>query len=325
MKLKTLVALCLVLPFTLQAHTHRPDYHAPIQVMGDHTHNTGEWMLSARMMSMSMNEIQNGKSVLSEDAFFEETSYMMAPKSMSMTMYMIGGMTALSDKVTVSAMLPLIQKEMTMVRKTDGAEIDRDTQGIGDAKLTTLIRLFSDKDSSAHWISGVSLPLGSITEETDGTRLGYGMQLGSGTPDIRNGLSFTRMQEEGSYGFQILTLLRPFKNKEGYSLGDEVSFTAWKAKVLSHSFSTSLRTNFKGWGGIKGSDGELNAMMSPGKSTTSGGELLDLSWGLNYIHQSGALKGHRLALEAGLPVYEQYHGYRLKTEWWATLGWQYTL
>lgn len=325
MKLKTLLALCLVLPFSLQAHTHRPDYHAPIQVMADHTHNKGEWMLSARTMSMSMTELQNGRSVLSENAFFSDTSYMMMPKEMSMTMHMIGAMTAISDKVTIAAMLPLVQKDMTMVRKSDRAEIERSSQGLGDAKITGLFRLHTSKDTSAHWISGVSIPLGSITEEENDTRLGYGMQLGSGSPDITNGLSLTRMQETGSYGFQATTILRPFTNKEGYSLGNEVAFTGWKAKTLSQSFSTSLRANFKAWGGIKGNDTEINAMMSPGNSTTQGGERLDVSWGLNYIQPSGALKGHRLALEAGLPVHEQYHGYRLKTEWWATLGWQYTL
>jgi hypothetical protein len=293
--------------------------------MGDHTHNQGEWMLSYRAMSMSMNGIQNGSESLSEDAFFENTSYMMAPKEMSMTMHMIGAMAALSDKLTIAAMLPLIQKDMTMVRKMGRTEVERSTQGLGDAKVTGLFRLFNDGNTSAHWISGISVPLGSITEEEDDTRLGYGMQLGSGTPDIRNGISVTKMQENGSYGFQAITTLRPFTNKEGYSLGDEVQFTTWKALVLSHSVSTSLRANFKAWGDIKGNDANLNAMMSPGNSTTQGGETLDLSWGINYIHQSGALKGHRLALEAGVPVHQRYHGYRLQTEWWATLGWQYTL
>jgi hypothetical protein len=212
-----------------------------------------------------------------------------------------------------------------MVRKMGRTEVERSTQGLGDAKVTGLFRLFNDGNTSAHWISGISVPLGSITEEEDDTRLGYGMQLGSGTPDIRNGISVTKMQENGSYGFQAITTLRPFTNKEGYSLGDEVQFTTWKALVLSHSVSTSLRANFKAWGDIKGNDANLNAMMSPGNSTTQGGETLDLSWGINYIHQSGALKGHRLALEAGVPVHQRYHGYRLQTEWWATLGWQYTL
>ena len=32
----------------------RPDAHAPISVMGDHTHGEGEWMLSYRYMTMDM-------------------------------------------------------------------------------------------------------------------------------------------------------------------------------------------------------------------------------------------------------------------------------
>ena len=40
----------------VQAHYDggRADSHAPISVMGDHTHGKGEWMLSYRYMGMGM-------------------------------------------------------------------------------------------------------------------------------------------------------------------------------------------------------------------------------------------------------------------------------
>lgn len=325
MKLKPLLALLCVLSLPLIAHTSRPDFHAPIQVMADHTHKQGEWMLSFRTMSMSMSGIQKGDTTLSQDAYFEETSYMMAPKEMSMTMHMLGAMTAVSDKLTVAVMLPLLERNMIMYHNMSSSEFERNTQGIGDAKVTGLFTLYSSEDTFAQWVSGISAPLGSITEEEDDQRLGYGSQLGSGTPDITNGLSLTKLTDNGSYGFQALTVLRPFTNKEGYSLGDEIALTTWRALLLSESFSTSFRANFKAWGDIKGQDGELNTMMSPMNSTKQGGERLDVSWGLNYIQSSGPLKGHRLALEAGVPVHERHHTYKLQTEWWTTLGWQYTL
>ena len=40
---------------TLQADSV-PDAHAPIGVMGDHTHAQGEWMFSYRFMHMSMED-----------------------------------------------------------------------------------------------------------------------------------------------------------------------------------------------------------------------------------------------------------------------------
>lgn len=38
----------------------RPDGHAPIGVMGDHTHKTGEWMFSYRYMQMHMDGNRDG-------------------------------------------------------------------------------------------------------------------------------------------------------------------------------------------------------------------------------------------------------------------------
>jgi len=49
---------------TASAHeyTDRPDGHAPIGVMGDHTHEAGEWMLSYRYRLMFMDGNRDGTS-----------------------------------------------------------------------------------------------------------------------------------------------------------------------------------------------------------------------------------------------------------------------
>ncbi|MBO6658950.1 MAG: hypothetical protein JJ934_18805, partial [Pseudomonadales bacterium] len=44
----------------------RPDDHAPIGVMGDHTHHKGEWMLSYRYMLMRMEDNRDGTKRLDE-------------------------------------------------------------------------------------------------------------------------------------------------------------------------------------------------------------------------------------------------------------------
>ena len=43
----------------------RPDGHAPISVMGEHTHSAGEWMASYRYMNMQMNGLYMGDSKIS--------------------------------------------------------------------------------------------------------------------------------------------------------------------------------------------------------------------------------------------------------------------
>ena len=54
-----------------------------------------------------------------------------------------------------------------------------------------------------------------------------------------------------------------------------------------------------------------------------GGETLVLGLGLNVAGQTGVLAGHRLALEAGLPLRRDLRGVQMETDWTLTLGWQY--
>ena len=53
-----------------------------------------------------------------------------------------------------------------------------------------------------------------------------------------------------------------------------------------------------------------------------GGQRLDLSVGVNWQARSEALRGHRLALEWGVPVLQDLDGPQLETDWILTLGWQ---
>ena len=63
MKTRALITTLLMTPTLLLAddgHVPRPDSHAPIGVMGDHTHSAGEVMLSYRFMRMSMEGNRDG-------------------------------------------------------------------------------------------------------------------------------------------------------------------------------------------------------------------------------------------------------------------------
>ena len=55
----------------------RPDSHAPIGVMGDHAHKTGEWMLSYRFMAMDMRELQSGTTALETVDYTQLTRFVL--------------------------------------------------------------------------------------------------------------------------------------------------------------------------------------------------------------------------------------------------------
>lgn len=90
----------------------RPDSHAPIGVMGDHTHQQGELMLSYRFMHMNMQGNRNDTSsqspediVTSEPNRFsnppmQPPNLRVVPTEMTMDMHMLGAMYAPNDRIT---------------------------------------------------------------------------------------------------------------------------------------------------------------------------------------------------------------------------------
>ena len=80
-----------------------PDAHAPIGVMGDHTHKKGELMISYRYMRMEMSDLQDASHDISrEDAVSSTGSYqyMNAPIKMHTNTHMFGGMYGINDYLT---------------------------------------------------------------------------------------------------------------------------------------------------------------------------------------------------------------------------------
>jgi hypothetical protein len=292
----------------------RSDDHAPIGVMSEHTHPKGEFMLSYRYMAMSMNELRKGEADTSADSV--RNTFMMAPTSMEMSMHMLGAMYAPNDKITYMIMGSSTQKNMDMENRM-GATVEQRSNGLGDIKVRALISLLKTESERFHWIQGISIPLGSIDEEKDGTRLPYAMQLGSGTIDLETGFTYVSRQETGSVGIQSLVSYRTGLNTYGYALGNKGEVSIWKAKQIHSHTSLSLRSTYSLQTGIRGSDKAQNIMMAPGRTTSDGRSLWLLGVGVNT-----AIYGHRVALEYNQPLYESVQGVQMKSAGYLTFGWQ---
>lgn len=53
-----------------------------------------------------------------------------------------------------------------------------------------------------------------------------------------------------------------------------------------------------------------------------GGDRIDLILGVNLLAPSGTLKGHRIAVDLRLPLWQDLNGYQLETDSVITIGWQ---
>lgn len=333
MRLYALLFILLLVSSALADHDHdktgeestagRPDSHAPIGVMGDHMHKEGEWMVSYRFRYMHMEGLLNGSNSVTSQQVLNR--YMVSPTEMSMSGHMIGLMYAPSDNVTVSLMLPYMNKSMKHVTRR-GTGFTTDSSGLGDIKASALVKLFESDKHKLHFNAGVSLPTGTI-DARDATPMGpnqvlpYPMQLGSGTFDLMPGMTYTGFAGDWSWGAQAVGTIRTGSNKRGYKLGNMGDFSLWGAHRWNSNVSTSLRLNGTTWGNISGADSRLNPNVIPtADPNLRAGSRLDVLLGVNGDFGNG----HRLAIEGGLPVAQSYDGPQLETDFIVTAGWQFS-
>jgi hypothetical protein len=336
-KLTGLVVFFLIslrVAWTHDINSFAVDHHGhwsariPVGVMGEHTHNAGEWMFSYRFMFMSMDGIRNGTDDLSTDEVLG--NFMEAPLDMDVEVHMFGIMFAPTDNLTLMGMIPYVRKTMNHVTR-DGSRFKTKSEGIGDIRLTALYKFFDRGGHRLHFNGGISLPSGSI-DEKDTTPAGkdqqlpYPMQNGSGTVDLLPGVTYLGQYGEWSWGAQIAGTIRLGKNDRDYRLGNRLDSTLWGARNWFNWFSTSLRFRYQVWGNIKGEDPVLNPQMVPtADPDRQGGSRVDSLFGINFYVPKGPrlIRGQRLAVEVGFPIYQNLDGPQLETDWNITFGWQY--
>lgn len=325
----------------------RPDGHAPIGVMGDHVHREGEWMFSYRYMYMDMGQNYDGDSEVSANSVLSQ-GFLVTPTDMTMEMHMFGVMYALTDEATVMFGLPYIIKDMNhqiggpAAFPLRGQTFNTRTEGVGDAKLTLLYKIWEGNRQNLIFNAGVSLPTGSIDERDNiplpppnGSNpvLPYPMQLGSGSFGIMPGFTYNGQTDWLSWGGQALGTLWLNDNSADYRLGDSFLGTAWVAKPWTDWVSTSFRLAYNLWGNIDGADARIgqNAPVPGFRSVPTaqpdlrGGQRLDVLFGANFdlpVPDSWPIGSNRLAVEGGFPAYQKLDGPQLGVDWQITAGWQ---
>jgi len=340
------LAAAATAPAALAAGTgHGPLGHAPIAVMGDHVHHEGEWMLSYRYMFMHMDGNIDGTDAVpvSDIIGGPDAPFLVAPTEMDMQMHMLGLMYAPSDRVTVMAMLPYIQLEMTHDTRM-GTTFTTETEGPGDLRVSAGVRLLESDDLGAHLNLGLSFPSGSIDEADvtpmsggSKTRLPFPMQTGSGTFDFLPGITVvSRPFERLSLGSQLAGTVRMGRNDIGYRLGHRLELQTWSGQQTTSWLGTSLRLGVSHWGDVRGDDDAQRVASPPDPDlagsfivptadpTRRGGTRLDGGVGINLLagDWAGPLAGPRLAVEAVMPLYAELDGPQLETDWTVVVGWQ---
>ena len=313
--------------------SHRPDGHAPIGVMADHTHGAGEVMLSYRFMYMDMAGSRIGTDAIDDERIVspDGEGFIVTPTEMPMTMHMVGAMYAPVDQVTLMAMVPYLSSEMDHLTRMGGT-FTTEASGLGDVKLSALVKLADIGRTRFIATAGVSLPTGSISEmdETPASApneaiLPYPMQIGSGTLDLTPSVTYLGQSDDFGWGLQARGVVRTGTNDRGYTQGNRLGATTWASVLINRALSFSARLDAQTWGDVDGADAALNPMMVPtARTDLRSGSRTDLSVGANVVVPDGSpLHGLRIAGEVGVPVYQSLDGPQLETDLTVTLGAQF--
>lgn len=344
-----LAALALFITSNTALAADRPDAHAPIGVMADHTHSAGEVMFSYRYMHMNMGGNLMGDHSISPDTiattipnrFFgmpgQPPSLRIVPRNMDMDMHMFGAMYAPADWVTLMAMTSYLSRDMTMRTYQGGmgtavlGNSKTQIDGFGDISLAGIFPLIKRSDFELNIRAGISAPTGTTTKTAQmltpmnmkmTMRVPYAMQLGSGTWDLLPGITVKGHDGAIGWGLQYQATIRTGTNSAQYRLGDSHLMTGWVSYSWAPWISTSARIAARDSARIHGIDANIMGPTQAADPANYGGQRIDAYLGANFIVPDGPLENYRLGVEIGAPLYQNVHGVQMKSKWQMTIGLQ---
>jgi hypothetical protein len=287
-----------------------------------HMSGGGMWMLDYKFERTQMNDLLDTTTTVTPEEIVRPTSeggeygFMMSPTDMSMEMHMFMLMYH-GDKFMAMVMAHYMFMEMGMLAG-DGTESTMKTSGFGD----TIVSASFPGPFRLSFNVGVSIPTGSIDEHgsmthsatftQENSKYPYSMQLGSGTYDLIQGISYEDSANSLAWGAGYEYKGRFQKNSNDYKLGDELRVNAWtRWKFMGHLSATG-KLQWLSIGQIEGEDEELNAAMSPDMDAeASGGRRLDIGAALRYETDNMT----SVTVEFAKPIYQNLWGPQLKTDW----------
>ncbi len=334
---------------THKGHHQHQHGNAPAGVMFAHTlAKAGDMMVGYRYMydSESGGMLHNSQAVtdstLINNACQGNACYV-TPAAMTMNMHMIDLMVAPTDWLTLMLMPQFVDMGMTF-RGLSGAGLPSDynseaavlhsehphaTGGVGDTGLYAMFNLLDFQSHHIHATMGVTAPTGDVgiqlrpIHTVDLGFIHYGMQLGSGTWDLKPSLTYTGQWQDVSWGAQLNGTIRTGnKNASGYILGNMLGSTAWLGYGITPWLSTTLRGlySYEGTGqyqynGTYYPIGPMDYLANYGRQS------VDMGLGVSATVPEGTLQGNRFSVEWLQPVSDDVNGYQLRRDGTLSATW----
>ncbi len=243
---------------------------------------------------------------------------------------------AISKKLAVVALAPLIKKQTTLETFQGGGGTTSlgtntvNSDGLGDIKVGFLYKFYNDKKHKHNVLFDLvlSAPTGDITVDDMNltpmntmvkSRLGYGLQLGSGTWDALVGVAYWGKDKKWGWGAQYLaTIPLESKNDEGWSYGDKHEVTSWVSYEWKPTLASSLRIRHETQDEINGLDPKIFGPGLGANPANYGGTKIDLSVGLNWMYKPA----RNIGLEYSQPIAQNRNGVQASQDQSIMVSWR---
>ena len=226
------------------------------------------------------------------------------------------------------------------------------TDSLTDFTASAIYRVYQDPIHRIQVNLGMSFPTGGDHNtftllQADGTvatsRAFYPMQLGTGTFDIMPGVVYAGHLEQWSWGLSYrarfpLTvnsqhvegnLVQAAKDllaagmafdQQGYRYGDLHEFNGWGGYTWIPGLTTTVRAYASLQGPIRGFDPNIRGKAQAANPNFQGGQRVELFGGATISGKFIGYENLTLAIEAGVPVYQNLNGPQLSKNWQAGMA-----
>ena len=294
---------------------------------GSH-HGKGMWMVDYKFTHMAMKDMLDTDLKLTAQQATNASGvyqYTMAPTAMSMNMHMGMLMYGFTDNIMGMAMLHYMSNSMDMLTRS-GVRSTMTSSGLGDTPLSIMFK----GPHHLNFTLGMSLPTGSIDAkgpmthdngDTTNVKYPYGMQLGSGSYELIQGIDYSDSSGKISWGANYQLNARINQNKHDYKRGNTFKVESWTQWDMISLLSVKANLQLHNEGRMTGADKEITDMliaMSPTFNIDNyGGNRIDIG-GRAKINIPGAV--YSITTDFAIPVYQNLWGPQMATSWIASIN-----
>lgn len=317
---------------------------APMGVFAADLPGAGRFSLSVTALFANFSGMRIGNRGVSSDFIAANVPYLFNPKqtlrlvpqNIAFAAQQVGVAYGVTQDFAVAVNAQMVERNLDMLTyRGPGRGVDRlgmsytGTEGFGDLFAAGAYRLYQDDIHRVLVNLGMSFPTGSnhqtftllqpnVTYAT--SRAFYALQPGSGTYDIMPGVTYAGYLGQWSWGLSYRGRLPLGANPQGYRWGDYHEFSGWGGYSWMPGLTTTVRVTGSTQGQIRGLDWEIRGKAPAGNPAFYGGERVEVFGGATI---GGKLVGYEnvsVAIEAGLPVYQNLNGPQIMKDWQAGLS-----